>query len=79
MTGFDSRLTPARNDLAADFLRGKVQADSYVEGVLKTVCVETGDPASSLHQSPDLNSARETELLMGEAVHVFESQGAKPD
>ena len=37
MSGFDPRTTPARADLAAAHLRGKIEAARFVEGVTKRV------------------------------------------
>ena len=34
-TKYDPRLTPARDDLAADFLRGAIEAPNYAKGVTK--------------------------------------------
>ena len=37
MSVFDPRTTPARADLAAAHLRGKVKADRFAEGVVHRV------------------------------------------
>ena len=37
MTYFDPRLTPARPDLAAAHLRGKVEAAQFIEGVKQRI------------------------------------------
>ena len=64
----DSRLTPARPDLAAAHLRGKVEAARYVEG---EPCSVTRGRAS-LRRRPSDDAAQDSELLLGEAVTVYE-------
>ena len=64
----DSRLTPARPDLAAAHLKGKVEAARYVEG---EVCsVARGRAALRHHPSDD--ATQDSELLLGESVTVYE-------
>ena len=65
---FDRRITPARGDLAAASLRGRVAADRYVEGERFTVACELAD----LKRAPRSDAALETQLLYGELVTVFE-------
>ena len=67
---YDPRLTPARDDLAADFLRSTVNAANYVKGATKCVAAAS----APLHTSPDASSQRATELLMGEAFVVYEEK-----
>ena len=67
---FDPRLTPAREDLAADFLRAVVEAGRYEKGDRKAVTA----PRAPLHGSPDSNSQMTTELLMGERFTVYEEK-----
>jgi cell wall-associated NlpC family hydrolase len=69
-SSFDPRLTPARDDLAADFLRGAVVAPNYAKGITKCVTA----PLAPLHTAPDAASGRATELLMGEGFIVYEEQ-----
>lgn len=66
----DPRLTPARPDLAADFLRSVVDADDYAKGTIKQVCV----PAGPMHVAPDASAQMATEALMGERVTVYEDK-----
>ena len=68
MTEFDRRLTPARPDLAAEHLRGQVDAARYVSGQRKRV-VET---AIALRREPDPNSGIDTEAIYGEDVIVYD-------
>jgi cell wall-associated NlpC family hydrolase len=69
MTAFDRRLTPARPDLAAAHLAGKVTADRFVEGRAMRVDL----PVAPLRRSPAPDAPLDTEALMGEAVTVYES------
>ncbi|WOJ90060.1 NlpC/P60 family protein [Methylocapsa polymorpha] len=68
MSGFDSRLTPARPDLAAAHLRGEIVADAYVEGRPMQVGVGIAD----LRHAPSHEAAVETQALYGEALTLFE-------
>jgi hypothetical protein len=65
----DPRLTPARPDLAAKHLEGKVAAARYVEGVTYDIHV----PQASLWRDPTPDAPVETEALMGERMMVYES------
>lgn len=71
MDDLDPRLTPAREDLAAAWLKGKVTATRYVDPKRSTVSV----PVASLYRSPDAAQSIETQLIFGEAVDLFEQQG----
>jgi cell wall-associated NlpC family hydrolase len=66
----DPRLTPARPDLAAAHLKGKVEAARFVEGTNFTV--RTGRAA--LRGEPRSDASLETELLFGEKFAVYESR-----
>ncbi len=68
MTVFDPRITPARPDLAAAYLRGKVEAARFVEGILKRVI----DVSAPLRHAPSPEASLETEALHGERVMVYE-------
>lgn len=63
----DPRLTPARPDLAAAWLKGKVDATRFIEPVRYAVA----SPVASLHRTPAHGSI-ETQLLFGELVDVLE-------
>jgi cell wall-associated NlpC family hydrolase len=65
---FDRRLTPARADLAAEHLRGLVDAPRFVEG-RKMRIVAASAP---LRRSPQADAPLETEALFGEAVTVYD-------
>lgn len=68
MAEFDPRLTPARPDLAARHLEGKVQAARFVEGTP----YEVNDPVAPVRRAPQSDAPLDTEALMGERLSVYE-------
>ena len=64
----DPRLTPARPDLAAKHLEGKVTAAQFVEGTE----FEIFDPVVPVRREPSHNAALDTEALKGERVVIYE-------
>ncbi|MGQ3675328.1 C40 family peptidase [Xanthobacter sp. TB0139] len=66
--GYDRRLTPAREDLAATTLRGIIEVPYYVEGQAQCV-ISTRAP---LRRHPRGDAGLETEALCGEAVTLYE-------
>src|SRR3954451_16999208 len=68
MADFDPRLTPARPDLAAKHLKGKVQAARFVEGMP----YEVNDPVAPLRREPQSDAPLDAEALMGERLTVYE-------
>jgi cell wall-associated NlpC family hydrolase len=68
MPNFDPRLTPARPDLAAARLRGKIAADAYVEGRAMHICAGTAD----LRHAPAPDAPLDTQALFGEDVMLYE-------
>jgi cell wall-associated NlpC family hydrolase len=71
MPAFDPRLTPARADLAAKHLQGKVQAARYVEGRVREV-IEAQAP---LRREPRPDAPLDTEALKGERVTIYDTNG----
>lgn len=66
---FDPRVTPARPDLAAEHLRGKVEATRFTKGSEEEVVVGLAPVrAAPAHDAPLL-----TEALAGERVTVYET------
>ena len=65
---FDKRLTPARPDLAAEYLRGQVEAQAYLPGCEMHV-VEESLP---LFPQPTREGPIDTHALFGETVVVYE-------
>lgn len=64
----DPRLTPARGDLAAKHLEGKVTADRFVEGIE----YEVFDPIAPIRRAPSHDASLETEVLKGERVTIYD-------
>jgi cell wall-associated NlpC family hydrolase len=69
MSAFDPRLTPARPDLAARHLQGKVQAARFVAGEARDVI----EPQTPLRRAPASDAPLGTEALKGERVTVYET------
>ncbi|WOH81129.1 NlpC/P60 family protein [Bradyrhizobium sp. BEA-2-5] len=67
----DPRLTPARADLAAKYLEGKVKALRFVEGEV----LEVGDAIAPLRQAPASDAEQMTQALWGERVTVYDRNG----
>lgn len=64
----DRRLNAFRPDLAAEALKGQVEAARFVRGEPASVVV----PVAALRPFPDLGRGIDTELLHGESVRVFD-------
>lgn len=71
MPAFDPRVTPARVDLAAKHLEGKVKAARYVEGRIYDVI----EPQAPLRREPRPDASLDTEALKGERVTIYDSNG----
>jgi cell wall-associated NlpC family hydrolase len=71
MRGFDPRLTPARADLAAKELEGKVPAARYVDGRV----YEVVDSQVPLRHEPAPDAPLATEALKGERVTIYDTNG----
>ena len=69
MNALDPRITPARPDLAAKHLEGKVEADRFVEGELREVVA----PQAPVRREPRPDAMLDTEALKGERVMVYET------
>lgn len=65
---FDPRLTPARADLAAKHLEGKVTAARFAEGTE----FEVFDPIAPVRREPSHDAALDTEALKGERVTIYD-------
>lgn len=68
--GFDPRLTPARGDLAAAHLKGKVEAAAFAEA-RKVQAVRS---VVGLFKQPDEPSGQQTQLLFGECFNIYEEK-----
>ena len=69
MPAFDPRLTPARTDLAAKELAGKVTAARFVEG---RAC-EVIEPQTGLRATPAPDAPLLTEALKGERITIYDT------
>jgi cell wall-associated NlpC family hydrolase len=67
----DPRLTPARGDIAAKHLEGKVAAGRFVEGET----FEIADALAPLRQAPAADAELATQALKGERVTVYDRNG----
>lgn len=64
----DPRLTPARGDIAAKFLEGKVQAARFVEGEIFEVIAAV----APVRQQPSAGAEQATQALHGERVTIYD-------
>ncbi|CCE07682.1 NLP/P60 family protein [Bradyrhizobium sp. STM 3843] len=67
----DPRLTPARGDIAAKFLEGKVDAARFVEGDT----FEVRDAIAPLRAQPLAGAEQMTQALKGERVTIYDRNG----
>ena len=68
-SALDPRLTPARADIAAKHLEGKVTAARFVKG---TTC-EVAEAQAPLRRAPSPDASLDSEALKGERVTVYET------
>jgi cell wall-associated NlpC family hydrolase len=67
----DPRLTPARPDLAARYLEGKIKAARYVDGEE----FEVTDAIAPVRESPSAAATLLTQSLKGERVTIYDRNG----
>lgn len=67
----DPRLTPARDDLAAKYLEGKVAARRFVQGE----SFEIRDAIAPLRERPSVDAMLATQALKGERVTIYDHNG----
>jgi cell wall-associated NlpC family hydrolase len=67
----DPRLTPARPDLAAKYLEGKVEAKRFVSGE----AFEIADTLAPLREGPSSDAALLTQALKGEHAIIYDRDG----
>jgi cell wall-associated NlpC family hydrolase len=67
----DPRLTPARPDLAAKYLEGKVKAARFVEGEV----FEISDALAPLREGPSCDAMLSTQALKGDRVTIYDRNG----
>ncbi|MCK1721425.1 NlpC/P60 family protein [Bradyrhizobium sp. 141] len=68
---YDPRLTPARGDLAAKYLEGKVEANRFVSGEE----FEVIEPVAPVREQPSSSAMLMTEALRGERVTIYDRNG----
>ncbi len=68
--GFDPRITPARPDLAAAHLAGRIEAERYVKGETLAVCASL----APVRAEPVTDAAQVSELLFGQRFIVYEQK-----
>ena len=67
----DPRLTPARPDLAAKYLEGKVKAARYVTGEE----FDVRDAIAPVREAPSADAVLSTQALKGERVTIYDRNG----
>jgi cell wall-associated NlpC family hydrolase len=67
----DPRLTPARGDLAAKYLEGKVEAARFVAGEQ----FEISEAIAPLRNGPSSDAELATQALLGERVTIYDRNG----
>lgn len=67
----DPRLTPARPELAAKYLEGKVEAARFVEGEV----FEIIDAIAPLREKPSSEAMLLTQALKGERITIYDRDG----
>ena len=67
----DPRLTPARPDLAAKYLEGRIEAMRFVTGEE----FEISDSIAPLRGAPSSDAMLLTQALMGERVTIYDRNG----
>ncbi len=68
---FDPRTTPARQDLAAEHLKGRVAAARFVAGTE----LEVRDAQAPVRREPSPEAPLDTEALRGERVTIYDDNG----
>ena len=67
----DPRVNPWRDDLAAEHLRGEIEAPVYARGHDRAVIA----PVTALRRAPAHGAMMDTQLLLGEKFRVYEERG----
>ena len=69
MVALDPRINPFRPEIAADYLKGQVEAARFVEGVRHEII----EPVAALRRAPSHEAWLDTQALMGEGAVVYET------
>ncbi len=65
---FDRRITPVRDDLADERLRGQVDAERFTTGTVRRIV----SSFSALHRHPSREAPVDTQAIFGESVTVYD-------
>ena len=68
MVALDPRIHPFRPEIAADFLKGQVEAARFVEGIRYEVI----DPIMAVRRAPSHEARLDTQALLGETITIYE-------
>lgn len=68
MVALDPRIHPFRPEIAADYLKGQVEAARFVEGVRHQVI----EPIAAMRRTPSHEAPLDTQALLGESIIVYE-------
>jgi len=71
LPAYDRRITPARGDLAAQHLKGLVQAARFVAGTE----LEVRDALAPVRREPSPEAPLDTEALHGERITIYDDNG----
>ena len=71
MVALDPRIHPFRPEIAADFLKGQVEAARFVEGVRYEVI----EPIAAVRRMPSHEARLDTQALLGETAVIYETTG----
>jgi cell wall-associated NlpC family hydrolase len=69
MVALDPRVNPFRPEIAADYLKGQVEATRFVEGRRHAVI----EPTAAVRRAPSHEARLDTQALLGETVTVYET------
>jgi cell wall-associated NlpC family hydrolase len=69
MVALDPRINPFRPEIAANYLKGQVEAARFVQGVRREVV----EPIAALRRAPSHEARLDSEALLGERVIVYET------
>jgi cell wall-associated NlpC family hydrolase len=69
MVALDPRINPFRPEIAADYLKGQVEAARFVDGVRYEVI----EPIAPVRRAPSHEARLDTQALLGETVVVYET------
>jgi len=69
MVALDPRIHPFRPEIAANYLKGQVEAARFVEGARHEVI----EPIAAMCRAPSHEARLDTQALLGEAVVVYET------